>query len=160
MTFMTTTDVAQALADRFADVDGVAATLPYEPKQAPDMPLVTAMFSGFGRSGLETSRVEGELRDPLGGRLWIWRYKVRLWCDLSADEEAAQGEVRQLVPDLVRALEEEPRFLAELASGGFTPPALDDSAMVAGVQAIARTEGGHTVLLFDMECLVEVTEPT
>ena len=142
--------IAVDLAVLFEGVDGVAAALPYEPAQAPDLPLVSVLDAGFRRAGLATSRVQDEIRDPLGGRAWVWLYRARLWVDLSDDEQTAQRDSRALVRAIVLALEGNPRL----------NNTLDDSAIASGETFIGKTQAGQAVLLTDMDCQTTWTEPT
>jgi len=132
------------------DPDALGRVLTYEPVQAPTTPLLTMMFAGFRRAGLETPEVEGgsRLQDPLGGRTWVLDFDVRLWVDLIGDEEQAQRRTDKLVPVIVAALEED-KSLGGLA---------DDSAIASGRSAIMSPEQGQALLIHTCKCSVEVVE--
>jgi hypothetical protein len=133
------------------DPGKLAKVLTFEPVQAPTTPLLTMMFAGFGRAGLERPEVEGataRLRDPLMGRIWVFNFDVRLWVDLVGDEEAAQSRTDKLVPPIVAALEED-KSLGGLAV---------DSAMASGSTNIMSPDQGQALLIQTCKCSVEIEE--
>lgn len=133
------------------DVEGLQRVLTYEPTQAPTTPLLTMMFAGFGRAGLESPDVRGEgarLRDPIGGRIWVFNFDVRLWVDLVSDEEQAQERTDRLVPQIVAALETN-KSLSGLAV---------DSAVASGNTNIMSPSQGQALLIHTFKCSVEIEE--
>jgi len=141
-------DVWTPLVDK-DDADTIQRVLTYEPLEAPTTPLLTMMFSGYRRAGLETPQVQGvPVRDPIGGRVWIFNFDVRVWVDLIGDEERAQERMDKLVPTVVAALEAE-KSLGTLAV---------DSAMSSGETAIMSPESGQALLIHTCKCSVEIEE--
>lgn len=141
--------VATALATAFGGVDGVEQALDYEPATAKKMPMVSVMFAGFARSGLESANVaEAPISDPIGGRAWIWKYEARLWVALGSDEEAAQEKVQRLTKALVLAVESDPS-LGAIA---------DDAAVSSGRVDVARPKTGKAYLVVTLPTFVEITE--
>ncbi|HWC08899.1 MAG TPA: hypothetical protein VG458_07600, partial [Solirubrobacterales bacterium] len=131
------------------DGDALQRVLTYEPVQAPPTPLLTMMFAGYRRRGLETPELQtAPIRDPIGGRIWIFNFDVRLWVDLVSDEEAAQRRTDALVPVVVAALEEDPS-LGSLAV---------DSAMSSGDTHIMSPQQGQALLIHTCKCSVEIEE--
>jgi hypothetical protein len=131
------------------DPNALHRVLDYEPVQAPTTPLLTIMFAGFRRAGLETPGIEGErMQDPLGGREWVLHFDVRLWVDLVGDEELAQRRTNRLVPQVVAALE------SDKSLGGLAV----DSAMPSGQTNIMSPEQGQALLIHTCKCSVEIEE--
>lgn len=131
------------------DRDQLQRVLTYEPVQAPTTPLLTMQFAGFRRAGLETPELQtAPIRDPIGGRLWIFNFDVRLWVDLVSDEKKAQERTDRLVPLIVVALEGD-RSLGSLAV---------DSAIVSGSTRIIEPEQGQALLIHTCNCSVEIEE--
>lgn len=143
--------VAQALSDRFGAVEGVAKSLPYEPLKAPRMPLVSVMFEGFKRRQLESAEVDGpRLHDPLGGRIWVYTFAVRIWVKLASDEAKAQSVMMDLAKKIPLALE------ADASLGSLAV----DSAMAQGnVTIVEPAKGkGQPFLMLNCATAVEVEE--
>lgn len=131
------------------DRDAIKRVLTYEPMEAKTTPLLTMMFAGFRRRGLETPQLQtAPIQDPLGGRLWIFNFDVRLWVELISDEEAAQRRTDALVPQVVAALEADPS-LGSLAV---------DSAMASGTTNIMSAKQGQALLIHTCQCSVEIEE--
>lgn len=129
--------------------DALQRVLTYEPMEAPTTPLLTMMFAGYKRADLERPDVQGApIKDPLGGRIWIFRFDVRLWVDLVSDEERAQERTDRLVPQIVVALEGN-KSLGVLA---------DDSAVPSGDTAIMSPAQGQALLIHTIKCSVEIEE--
>lgn len=129
----------------------IQRVLDYEPVVAPTTPLVSMMFAGFDRAGLESPQVQGQgtrIIDPLGGRIWVLNFDVRLWVDLVGDEELAQKRTDALVPQLVGALE------ADKSLGGIAV----DSAIASGRTAIMSPTQGQALLIHTCKCSVEIEE--
>ena len=133
------------------DLEALQKVLTYEPMQAPTTPLLTMMFAGFNRKGLDTPDVQGQgvrIQDPIGGRIWVFKFDVRLWVDLVGDEEAAQRRTDQLVPPLVAALEN------DASLGGLAV----DSAIASGDTSIMSPSQGQALLIHTCKCSVEIEE--
>lgn len=147
-------EVADALKVRFDTIVGEAdgqlqRVLTYEPMEAPTTPLLTMMFAGYNRAGLETPTVEGQrIIDPLGGREWVFHFDIRIWVDLVGDEQLAQKRMNALVPQVVAALE------ADKSLGGFAV----DSAMPSGLTNIMSPNQGQALLIHTCKCSVEIEE--
>lgn len=136
------------------DVDRVPigdllAVRPYEPKQAPALPLLSMQTRGFKRGGLADGVLEGPIRDPLGGRRWVWRLDVRVWVAVASDEVAAQRTLDRLIPQVVSALEEDPTL------GGVA----DNAVLSAGTAVIVNPQAGNPTLMLTCDCAVETEEP-
>lgn len=141
-------DVWEGIVDK-EDPDALHRVLPYEPMQATTTPLLSMMFSGFRRAGLETPDLQtAPVKDPLGGRIWIFNFDVRLWVDLVSDEKLAQERTDKLVPQVVAALEAN-RSLSSLAV---------DSAIASGDTAIMSPKQGQALLIHTCKCSVEIEE--
>jgi hypothetical protein len=120
-----------------------------EPKQAPDLPLLSMQTRGFRRGSLTDAVVEGPIRDPLGGRRWVWRLDVRVWVAIASDEVAAQRTLDALIPQVVNALEEDPTL------GGVA----DNAVISAGNAVIVNPKAGNPMLMLTCDCAVETEEP-
>lgn len=141
------TDVATALATRFAEVDGINTSLDYEPRVAKGMPMVSQLFQGFRRSPLGSPDIE-RTRDPIGGRVWVWLYRTRLWVPLAGDEAKAQALQQNLGKALVVSLEADPT----LGIGA------EDAAMSEGNNLLIPTKGGSPYLVLGITTAVQVVE--
>lgn len=145
--------IKSAIAALLLEVEDINDVKLTEPAKATTFPMVSLLFVGFTRAGLESPEVDGvRVYDPLGGRSWIWSFKVRLWIDPKADWDAAQLKADVLVPALVRAWEEDKSL------GGVA----DDSAVQSGIIARATPQnssaGLKDLLLCEFDAVVETTE--
>lgn len=141
--------VAERLAAQLATVDGIKASLAYEPTSASKLPLVTQMFQGFIRAGLETPELGGTpIKDPLGARSWVYQYATRLWVKLGTSAEPAQQLVQELTYEVVLALERDKSL------GGIA----DDSAMATGDVDVVAPNNGQPMIRVTFATQVEITE--
>lgn len=147
-------EVKDALAARWEplvnreDATRLQRVQTWEPLQAAVTPLLTMQFGGFRRASLENPTVQAPIRDPIGGRRWVFNFDVRIWLDLVADEELAQKRMDMLVPQAVVALEED-KSLGGLAV---------DAAIPSGTTAIMSPEQGQALLIHTCKCSVEIEE--
>lgn len=141
-------DVKEGLVEAFEQIDAVDHVLDHEPLQLPGSPAISIIFRGFRRGQLATPNVEGPIRDPLGGRDFVWRFYVRLWVAVRSDAKACQDEVDQLVPLLVRAIE------ADASLGGVAT----DSKIESGESELVRPPQGGPHFLVSCDCAVETDE--
>lgn len=153
----TLTDVKKALGDRFDTVAGLSVwrdkhDVPYEPAKAKKMPGLSVMTTGFDRAGLETPAVAGQSRmqDPLGGRVWIYSFAVRVWVGLGGDAAAAETTMDDLLREVVIALEQDKSL------GGIAV----DAAMSHGDVGIVTKQTGQPMLMLTTDTAVEVEEAT
>lgn len=130
-------------------IGDLARVLTYEPLAAPALPLLTMQTAGFNRAGLATADVAPPIKDPIGGRTWVWRFDVRIWVGLIGDAEKSQQSMDRLIPQVVTALE------GDRSLGGIA----DESAISSGEAAIVRPREGNPVLVTTCRCAVETTEP-
>jgi hypothetical protein len=151
-------EIKAALLDRWAPKDEEGDRVPigdlkavraYEPKQAPDLPLLSMQTRGFRRGSLTDAVVEGPIRDPIGGRRWVWRLDVRVWVAVLSDEVAAQRTLDALIPQVVIALEEDPTL------GGVALNAV----LSAGNAVLVQPREGNPTLMLTCDCAVETEEP-
>lgn len=153
----TVADVKIRLGERFASVEYEPGkqifvpvdddNVPYEPAQASQLPMVSIMTAGFDRAGLETPEVSGpRIRDPLGGRIWVFHYAVRLWVEFINDEAAAQRQMDDLLTKVVLAFE------VNKSLGGIAT----DSAMSHGDVGIVRPSSGNPLLMLTCDTAVEI----
>lgn len=147
---MSPDEVADILAAQIAaGVPELRASLATEPSKAPKLPMVSQMFKGFLRAGLETPELSGTpIKDPLGGRSWVYQYATRLWVAMKSSEVEAQKEAQQLTYKVIRALE------ADKSLGGIA----DDSAMSTGDLAVVAPKIGLPMLMVTIATQVEITE--
>lgn len=146
-------EVKLALVERWAPNDepigDLKAVRPYEPAKAPDLPLLSMQTRGFRRGSLTDATVEGPIRDPLGGRRWVWRLDVRVWVAVASDEVAAQRTLDRLIPQVVIALEE------DTSLGGVAVNAV----LSSGSAVIVNPKAGQPMLMLTCDCAVETEEP-
>jgi hypothetical protein len=144
-------EVKAALAERFETVEALAGKVQTEERLPIQPPALTIMTRGFGRAGLATPDIEGSpLRDPLGGRSWVWYFHVRLWISLRGSGVESQRELDALLPAVVRALE------ADCSLGGIAV----ESAMASGEALVVRpSAGGNPMLLLTCDTAVHTEEP-
>lgn len=143
--------VKAGLVDRFSTVDALKSVLPYEPRQAKRLPGATIMWTGYERSTLNNPAVPGAAsQDPLGGRVFVWTFAVRIWVDLGSDEQKAQEKLDLLGPAVVRALE------GDRSLGGVAV----DAAMATGEVGIVRPSQGKPILMLTCYAAVETNELT
>lgn len=139
--------VAQALADRFAGVEGITSSLPYEPKLAKGMPMVSELFAGYERAAMGSPNVDRTM-DPIGGRVFVWRYTTRLWVPLAGDEAKAQKLQQDLAKALVVSLEDDPT----LGIGA------EDAAMSQGRNLVVEARRGQPYLVLGISTAVQLVE--
>jgi len=142
-------EIAERLANQIGTIDSLKGSLPYEPMSASKVPLVTQMFQGFVRAGLETPDLGGTpIKDPLGGRSWVYQYATRLWVGLGSNAEAAQREAQKLTYQVVLALEQDKTL------GGIA----DDTAMATGDLDVVAPKSGQPLIRVTFATQVEITE--
>lgn len=160
-----TNDIVRLAKDGFVDVIETAAldvdtVLADEKTSWMDQSVISIFTEGYARAPVASPFVQGELIvDSLGGRDWLLLFKIRLFLDLKADEEAAQFQADVLLPKIVRAIEQNPTLGTANNAG---EPKIIQAAVPSG--RLAKVESSNSsnmveLLMLEMDAQVHLSEP-
>lgn len=158
-------DIVRLAKDGFVDVlqstiTDVDVFKPDEQNRWTDESIISIFTEAYARAPVASPFVQGEtIVDPLGGRAWLLFFKIRLFLDLKADEEAAQFKIDVLLPKIVRAIEQN----ATLGTANIPDePKIIEAAVPSGrLGKVEPSNNSNTreLLMLEIDAQVHLIEP-